>query len=95
MQYLTTFPGKVRVVSVDEIKLFGNSDDINVSRYDSSDCDFKAICVSMETCVKDYQAQVKSLLVAQSNDTASTSQVSALRCSFALIDQLVSFHRKF
>jgi hypothetical protein len=65
---------KVVVVNADVIKLFGNSDDLNIARYDSDDKDFKIFCASMDDSVK---AKAKSSVRLQSTDTASTANVSA------------------
>jgi len=68
---------KVVVVNADVIKLFGNSDDLNIARYDSDDKDFKIVCASMDDSVKAYLAKAKSSVSLQSTDTASTAKVSA------------------
>jgi hypothetical protein len=68
---------KVVVVNADVIKLFGNSDDLNIARYDSDDKDFKIFCASMDDSVKAYLAKAKSSVSLQSTDTASTANVSA------------------
>jgi hypothetical protein len=61
---------------VNEIQLFGNSDDLRIARYEEGQPASKAHCELLKDLVSVYKADVLAKTTTESIDTSATSQVS-------------------
>ena len=72
-----TLPGDLRTVCVDKMNLFGNSDDLNISRFDVENQDFLLQAPLLETTVSEYKEKLRLRIDAEAKQGLAIAQVSS------------------
>lgn len=68
--------GKLQTFGVDEICLFGNSDDLNIKRYYADSPDHKGVSEGLEAAVVMYKLEIATKMSAQAAQVEAISNVS-------------------